>query len=247
MTTAIRKQIESLQARINRMPKVARWRGRRVVPVDKWELEDWSTFPDSYHIGFSLWLKPPKDWWNDYLTLLTKTQDPAFGQALCHSCAIYLAQQVRETIEHFSWTDRGGDEAREKFYITCEPYLAAKFRLHDAMEQTHLHLYNEAAGANDRTCNVKNYFKCPYGKEREELREDGHEAKQLWQIVEWYHAHWDPDYSIIPAESERKWYHRNEPRILDVASLDDVLKAADDGRIQKIAEEKEQYRKENPS
>jgi hypothetical protein len=57
--TAIRKNIEQLKKRIEAGPRILKFRGKRVVPVDKWKLEDWTTFPDEYHIGFSLWLKPP--------------------------------------------------------------------------------------------------------------------------------------------------------------------------------------------
>jgi len=164
----------------------------------------------------------------------------------CNSCAIQNTQQVKESIERYGWANRGGEEAREKFYKTCAPYLVLEFRRQDAMRQTQLRLYNEAAGANNRTCDVINYFKCPYGDERGPLTEDGYQAEKLWKVVEWYDAHWNPNSSTIPAEQQRKWYHQNEPSILDVTNLEDILQADDDGRIQKIAEEQQQYRKENP-
>jgi len=41
-----------------------------------------------------------------------------------------------------------------------------------------------------------------------------------------------------------KWYHFNEPRIIDVGSYDDVTKALEDGRMKRIIKEHERYMKE---
>jgi hypothetical protein len=111
------------------------------------------------------------------------------------------------------------------------------------MRQTKFQLYNETAGANNRTCAIINYFKCPYGKERDELTDEGDLAKKLWDLVEWYDTHWNSCHYDIPSEPEKKWYHRGEPSILDVTNLEDILKACDDGRIDKLAEEYERYKK----
>jgi hypothetical protein len=44
--------------------------------------------------------------------------------------------------------------------------------------------------------------------------------------------------------SESKWYHYNEPPIIDVRNLDDVTKAIQDGRFNRIHEEHERYMRE---
>jgi len=62
----IKNQIESLKKKFEKSPKIRRFRGRRVVPIDRWQLEDWTMFPDQYHMDFSLWLHPPQEWWKDY-------------------------------------------------------------------------------------------------------------------------------------------------------------------------------------
>jgi len=41
-----------------------------------------------------------------------------------------------------------------------------------------------------------------------------------------------------------KWYHFNEPDILDVTDLDDIMRSLDDGRFHKILEEHERYMRE---
>jgi hypothetical protein len=240
---SIQREIEGVRKRIEKMPRIWKFRGRRVVPAEKWKLEDWTTFPDEYHIGFE-WLKPPADYWKDYEALLRKLEDPTLGQILCYQCAINNAQQVGETIERFGWDHRGGEKAREEFYKTCPPSHVIEYRREDAMRQTQFRLYNEAAGANKRTCNVLNYFKCPYGEERDQLTDDGYQAEKLWEVVEWYNKHWNPCHYSIPAEWEKKWYHRSEPSIIDVTNLDDILKATEDGRLKKITEEYERYNKE---
>jgi hypothetical protein len=41
-----------------------------------------------------------------------------------------------------------------------------------------------------------------------------------------------------------KWYHYNETPIIDVTSYDDILKAIDDGRLNRIIDEHKRYMKE---
>jgi hypothetical protein len=112
------------------------------------------------------------------------------------------------------------------------------------MRETEFRLYNETEGVNNRTCGVINYFKCPYGNERAQLRDDGYHAEKLWEIVDWYNRHWNRSDGLIPAESEGKCYHWNEPSIIDVTNLEDIINAVNDGRIDKIIEEHERYKKE---
>jgi hypothetical protein len=106
----IKKGMEQLRKRIMDSPRVWKFRGRRVVPADKWEPGDWTTLPDRYHIAVDLWLHPPADWWNDYKALMTKLEDPLAGKRLCYDCAIYHAQEAKKEIERFSWADRGGKQ-----------------------------------------------------------------------------------------------------------------------------------------
>jgi len=41
-----------------------------------------------------------------------------------------------------------------------------------------------------------------------------------------------------------KWYHFCEPRVVDVTDYDDIVKALDDGRMERIVKEYERYEKE---
>jgi len=42
-----------------------------------------------------------------------------------------------------------------------------------------------------------------------------------------------------------KWYHYDEPSIIDVTSLDGIIKATEDGKFHRIIEEHERYINEN--
>jgi hypothetical protein len=112
------------------------------------------------------------------------------------------------------------------------------------MRDAEWRLHNEIAGAENRTCNVINYFRCPYGDERKRLTENGSAAGELWKHIEWYNRHWNRSSTHEPAESENKWYHFGETSIVDVGGLDDILKALEDGRMEKIVEAHERYMKE---
>jgi hypothetical protein len=50
--------------------------------------------------------------------------------------------------------------------------------------------------------------------------------------------------TYTPSPSEAKWYHMGGPSLLDVTSRDDVLKAIEDGRMEKILKEYKKYKEE---
>jgi hypothetical protein len=111
------------------------------------------------------------------------------------------------------------------------------------MQQVEWRIFNELGGANNRTCEVMNYFNCPYGDQWQEFQEDG-DAWWLWCHINWYDNHWNPHMTYTPAASELKWYHYNEPSIIDMTSYYDIVQAIDDGRLGKIIDEHTRYMKE---
>jgi hypothetical protein len=121
---------------------------------------------------------------------------------------------------------------------------ATVFRRQDAMQHAEWRIFNELAAANDRTCKVVNYFHCPYGDAWRQLQQDGYDAHRLWEHIEWYNRHWNLDTSYTPAASDMKWYHFNEPPIIDVTNYDDIILAIEDGRLDKIIDEHTRYMKE---
>ena len=243
---SIKKNIQQLRKRIKNSPRVWKFRGRRVVPVDDWTYEDWSTLPDQFTLVL-ISAHPPEDWFNDYNALMYKIRDPWFGWQIClQNCAIYQAQMQKERIDRWRWgPDRGGEEAQEKFYDTCGKIQAEEYRRRDAFEQVKLRILNELAGAHNRTCTVLNFFKCPYGDECNTLLDEGKTARSLLKHLEWYDEHWNRNSTHIPAQDDMKWYHFNDPPILDVRSFDDVTKALEDGRMNRIIQEHETYLKES--
>ena len=245
---SIKKNIQQLRKRIKESPRVWKFRGRLVVPIDNWEPGDWTKLPNEYHIAVDLWLLPPNDWWEDYITLLTKLEAPLFGQMICtRRCAIKHAQEAKKEIERDEqhWAKQGGEQVREEFYKTCGEATASDFRREDGMRKTEFRLYNETAGAKNCTCEIINYFRCPYGNERDQLTEAGYNAFNLWEHVQWYDKHWNRSHSYTIFEPERKWFHWDEPGVIDVTNLEDIQQAINDGRLHKIITEHERYEKEN--
>jgi hypothetical protein len=240
--TAIRNQIQLLKKKIEKSPRVWRFRGRRVIPIDSWTLEDWTTFPDAYHIALSLGLHPPAEWEKDYLDLLWELEDATYAWQICTSCPIHKGEEMKKEMDRMSehWEKQGG---KEKFYDRCAKSDAERFRRQDAIEQVKFRILNEHAGARNRTCTTLNFFKCPYGEEYQPLINAGRAAEELLDNLDYYHSHWHRDPSLTPAQNQMKWYHFGEPEIVDVTNYDDVKKAATDGRMQKIATEREAYYK----
>jgi hypothetical protein len=97
---------------------------------------------------------------------------------------------------------------------------------------------------NNRTCKIHNYFRCPYGDSWRQLLQDGDDAHWLWQHIYWYDKHWSRSHTFTPATNEHEWYHCDQPPIIDVASYDDIIRAIDDGRLDKIVDEHKRYMKE---
>jgi len=243
---SLKKEIQKLQRTVEKAPRDWKFRRLRVIPADDWKYGDWSKFPDRYHLLAVMCNGTPKDWLTDYFALLEKIKDPEFGRHRCYRCAINQAQEGKKEIDRrrTSWQEQGGEEAKQQFYEKCSEPLASEFQRHDAMRDAEWRFFNEAAGAENRTCDAVNYFKCPYGDEWRTLIKDGYTAHEVLEHIEWYDRHCNGSTSWSPTPSERKWYHFGEPAIIDVQSLEDMLKAMEDGRLQKIIQEHERYMKE---
>jgi hypothetical protein len=214
--------------------------------VEDWKWGDWSKLPDEYTV--SLWGPDqfPKEWLGDYLALLNKLQDPDFGRHLCVSCVVHRADWAKEEIDRDAkhWEQNGGEAAGEQWYGEVGEEHRLRFLKEGAMRGVKWRVFNELGEANNRTCKVVNYFKCPYGEERQELLDNGRMAYEIWNHIKWYDDHWNPNHTWTPAAIERKWYHYGESQIIDVTSFDDVCKALDDGRFDIILEEHLKYMKD---
>jgi len=107
-----------------------------------------------------------------------------------------------------------------------------------------LRLCEELGGAEGKTCETKNEYRCPYAGKSRRLIEDGRLIRRLWRYVEWYREHWYRSSTHTPSPEEMRWYHYDEPDFIDVTSYEDILEAIDDGRLHRIIEEYERYFKE---
>lgn len=227
-------------------PGVVRFRGKKVVPADDWEWGDGKTLPDSFHLLVFLnepnspnW---PKDWMRDYLDLLWKLEDKEYGAAICGNCAINLAQEAQQDINE---RKQEGEEAERENLQDATADERAQAAREEAMRTVHHAFYDDGDGANGRSCHIVNFFRCPYSEEREELVESGRFFREIWHHhLEWYERHWHNNYVSTPAENEKRWYHWNEPKPINLTNADDVVKSLEDGRYDKVVDEHERYMKE---
>jgi hypothetical protein len=218
----------------------------RVELHGTWKWEDWSKLPDSYNILIFCEKSVPRDYRRDHAALMERLEDPTYVHMICWNCVINIAQEAKKELDRLArfWSESGGEAAKQRFFEEAgEPYTSS-FRRSDGMRQVEWRIYNELAEANNRTCEVMNYFHCPFGDAWHQLLEDGRDAKNIWEHIQWYDDHWNRNTYYTPRESEMKWYHYNEPPIIDVANYDDILRAIDDGRLDKIITEHLRYMKE---
>lgn len=234
---SMRREAEKLKKKIEQAPRIRKFRGRRVVHAVDWEWADWTKLPGEFIPLMINSDSTPPGWYRDYLALMGELQDPLYGSEICWNCAIHQAQHTKKEIDSNTkyW-------AKEKGKVSKEIRLGVE--RNEALRDVEWRVYNELGEANNRTCKVVNYFKCPYGKERRDLIENGSLASEIWENIKWYDQHWNKDDTFKAPESEVKWYHYGEPEIINVTSLDDVVKALEDGRYEKIEEEHERYMKE---
>lgn len=242
----IKREAHRLKRTIDRQPRIWKFHGRRVVHAEEWKWGDWTKLPDKYSILIVYGKTVPEDYLRDYAELLEKLEDPTYGKAVCWGCVIQRAQDAKKELDRHTryWQENGGEAAKERWYEEAgEPYTSS-FRKQDAMRQVEWRIYNELAEANNRTCEIMNFFRCPYGDGWRQLLQDGHDAHRFWEQIAWYDHHWNPSHTSTPSARELKWYHFDEPSIIDVTSYDDIVKAIDDGRLDKIIDEHTRYMKE---
>jgi hypothetical protein len=169
----------------------------------------------------------------------------------CWHCVIPDAVSVREEIRRLEEAIKKNEEEmrqKEPSWIAKEMYNYYRrpdvVRL-NKMRYVELKVYEELGLAEGKSCDVRNKYKCPYGEQADELIENGRFAKFVWGVVEWYDHHWNPSHTFRPSADEMKWYHYDEPSIIDVTNYEDVLKAIKDGRLEKIIEERKRWEEEH--
>jgi len=176
-----------------------------------------------------------------------------YGNRECWDCAVPDAVRLREDIRRIEEAIRKCEEEvkqEEPSWIATrmwEYYKRPIVVRGNKMMYVELKLYEEMGGVKGKSCEVKNKYRCPYAEGSEQLIKDGMLVKALWRLVEWYDDHWNPSQSYRPSATDMKWYHYDEPSIIDVTSYEDVLKAVEDGRLEKIMKERERYEKETKS
>jgi hypothetical protein len=175
--------------------------------------------------------------------------DDQLGGVLCWDCVVPDAVLLRKEIAENEQRKRENEEGMKsaepswmtkhmhEFYMRPDVVRGDKVRLVESR------LYEDLGGAEGKNCDVKNKYRCPYGEASERLIEDGSLTKFILREIRWYDHHWNPPRTWSGAQNN-KWYHYSEPSIIDVTSYDDIIKAIDDGRLERIIEEHKRYMKE---
>ena len=173
-----------------------------------------------------------------------------YGNRECWDCVIPDAARLRKDIEHI---EQAIKEYEEKMKQEQPSWIAMEMSEHykrpdvvrrNKMMCVQLRLYEDMGGAKGKSCEVENKYRCPYGEESEQLIEDGGLVKFIWRQIEWYDHHWNPSNTFRPAIQDMKWYRYDESSIIDVTSYEDILKAIEDGRLEKIIKDHKKYMEE---
>lgn len=170
-----------------------------------------------------------------------------YGRMLCLGCGVPEAMRLRKYLRDL---EKSNAEVAEKYKANPDDYIYSrlyKFRFSPGsvrdmkMKRVELEFLELYGGTEGKTCEARNKCLCPYGAKSSELIKLGDRVETLWDIVEYYHSHWHPSDGFRLGDSDVQWYHFSEEDFLDVTSREDILKAVEDGRIEKIAEERRRH------
>lgn len=173
----------------------------------------------------------------------------SYGGRECHDCSVPEAMELRKYVElveqqrreieedlkrkNPSWLSKSTSEHNKR------PDVVKAFK----MVRVELRLYEEI-GAKGKSCDVKNKYKCPYRELSENLIKNGRRVDALWGHIRWYDRHWNCPKGSYASGEDAKWYHCDEPSLMDVTSYEDIRKAIRDGTLKKIIKEHKKYVKE---
>jgi hypothetical protein len=176
-----------------------------------------------------------------------ETEFGFYGRMFCGDCSVLTAMRLREYVaklEDFkTWIEeRKSLEPNDACWMKLydDSFSAEALRL-GKMARVRLGFIEADGAAEGKVCKVHNKYLCPYGALSCELIKLGNMVRHLWGLVKFYDRHWNGSKTCTPSPSETKWNHMGEPGLLDVTSRDDILKALEDGRMDKIVEEFKTY------
>jgi len=173
-----------------------------------------------------------------------------YGRRECWDCVVPDAVDLRQYVKDIEEAVRSVEEevkGENPSWIAVK--MSGRYRKPEEVKDrkmilVQLKVYEDLGSAKGKSCSVKNKYRCPYGARSKRLIRAGRIAKFVWQEISWYDHHWNPVGNHVSGVGDMTWYHYDEPGIIDVTSYEDIVKAVDDGRVEKIVEEHEKYMKE---
>lgn len=172
------------------------------------------------------------------------------GKISCWDCLVSEAMYLREFLVKLEQAKKENEEEMKKSEpssLTVDMYRhyrRPEVMRTDKMIEVHLKFLEEFALTEGKTCTVENKHFCPYGARCKQLIRYGWETWALWEYVEWYDEHWNGSLYSEPRPKDLEWYHFGEPKMIDVTDYEDIVKALDDGRMERIVKEYARYKKE---
>jgi hypothetical protein len=171
-----------------------------------------------------------------------------YGRMFCGHCSVPAATHLREYIakleELAAWIEKQKSmEPNDSYWMKLydSPFSAETSKSAE-MARVQLRFLEVDGAAEGKACAVRNKYLCPYGKKSRELVKRGDMVRYLWLLIEFYDRHWNNLKGYKTPLREAKSCQVGDSSLLEVTSRDDILKALEDGRMDKIVEE---FRKHN--
>ena len=170
-----------------------------------------------------------------------------YGRILCGGCVVRDAMHDREFLRKLELSKAETAEKHkldpgDTFWAQCHDYnLSAESVKNEKMKRVELEFFEVEGGAEGKTCDVWNRCLCPFGAKCRELGKLGGNVKYLLEVVQYYDMHWNGMRGSTPSRSHLGWFHFGEEGFLDVTNREDILKAVQDGRFNRIVDERKRY------
>jgi hypothetical protein len=154
-----------------------------------------------------------------------------------------LREYKKKLEERAKWLEeRMKTEPNDYFWMRMQEHdKSPEYVKSNKMAYVELDFMEVEGEAKGKICKIRNRYLCPYGAECWKLIKVGKVVKYLWKLLEFYDHHWNISHTGTTPSSDAKWHHFSEPSILDVTNRDDILRALEDGRMDKIESEYSAY------
>jgi hypothetical protein len=165
-----------------------------------------------------------------------------YGRMFCGHCSVPAAMYLRDYIGKLerlnAWIKKQRSlEPNDSYWMKLyDNSFSANASKSAKMARVQLGFLEIDGAAEGKFCAVHNKYLCPYGPKSGEFVKLGNMVRYLWLLIEFYDRYWNNPKGCTKPLKEAKLNHIDKPSLIEVTSRDDILKALEDGRIDKIIE-----------